>query len=80
MAEIVHRVPQRHRCYDELFSINYQAFRSLEYGTVVQCSCGRFYQIRPGNFFTSIWDGLNGRDHVAGGRNLWDRWVEVPGA
>lgn len=80
MAQIVHKVPPVHRCYDELFTVNRRAYRGLEYGTVIKCDCGRFYQIRPGNFFTSLWDMLDGRSHVAGGRNIWDRWVEVPGA
>lgn len=82
MAEIVHGAPQLHRCYEELHSFHrkqygYLQYGYLEYGTIVECSCGRRFRLERGNIILCMWDSLSGRDHLAGGRSVFDRWVLV---
>ena len=77
MNRIVYEPPEVHRCYDELYTLNWRKYKKFEYGTVIECSCGARYRLEKGNFFTSVWDAMNGRNHVVGGRSVWDRWVRV---
>lgn len=77
MAEVVHDAPKIHRCYDELFSLNWRQYKGFEYGTVIRCSCERHFRLEKGNFFTAVWNSLRGRGHVVGGRSIFDHWVEV---
>lgn len=78
MAEIVSKMPYNppHDCYKELYSAQYEA-RDLGYGSILQCSCNRFYELIDAGPFLSFWYSLTGRDHVTFAGGTWDQFKRV---
>lgn len=79
MVKIILRKEDRppHNCYRELYSAQYNAQPTLGYGSVLECSCGKWYRLVNFGMLGSLWNSLTGRDHVTFGGDVWDQWNRV---
>ena len=50
-AELVHPTPSRHSCKVEIWSEGRSIELYTRFGTVVECSCGLRYELRPSSLF-----------------------------